>query len=203
MGQKSISLDAFSLSNNVVGNVLGLSTRRYSGYFEDQSGVNGTQEPCVIRFGFPNEGNSSLVLYGCVKNYGNVTNQLWLDLQVNPFIGGALVNGDYDLRVMPSTFVEGNYDFYHNATIWTNTGTALNNGMTPTNLPPSLYLTSKPSWWTNWGNTPWPPIGPDVVGMTNAIPAQLRFAQLTSASGNGTNSSTQTSPPTNLRVIGH
>jgi hypothetical protein len=44
--------------------------------------------------------------------------------------------------------------------------------ITVANLPSSLYLSSKPAWW---GNTPWPPIGPDVSGMVNKIPAQLRY----------------------------
>jgi hypothetical protein len=44
--------------------------------------------------------------------------------------------------------------------------------ITVANLPPSLYLASKPAWW---GNTPWPPIGPDVSGMVNKIPAQERY----------------------------
>jgi hypothetical protein len=37
----------------------------------------------------------------------------------------------------------------------------------------SLYLTSKPAWWC--GNIPWPAIGPDVTGLTNDIPAKLRY----------------------------
>lgn len=42
-----------------------------------------------------------------------------------------------------------------------------------TNIPASLYLSSKPSWF---GRVPWPPIGSDVSGITNAIPAHLRFS---------------------------
>lgn len=41
-----------------------------------------------------------------------------------------------------------------------------------TNLDSSLYLSAKPSWF---GTVQFPPIGPDVVGYTNAIPAQMRF----------------------------
>jgi hypothetical protein len=49
--------------------------------------------------------------------------------------------------------------------------------ITGAGLPPSLYLISKPAWW---GSTPWPPIGPDVSGMANKIPAQLRYEALLS-----------------------
>ena len=37
------------------------------------------------------------------------------------------------------------------------------------NLPPSLYMTTKPNWF---GNTPWPGIGPDVAGYCTINPAQ-------------------------------
>jgi hypothetical protein len=39
-------------------------------------------------------------------------------------------------------------------------------------LPPSLYRATKPSWF---GGIAWPPIGPDVAGYANKIPAQIRF----------------------------
>jgi hypothetical protein len=41
--------------------------------------------------------------------------------------------------------------------------------------PPSCYLPGKPDWW---GSGPWPPIGPDVPGVINMIPAQARFLQV-------------------------
>jgi hypothetical protein len=39
-------------------------------------------------------------------------------------------------------------------------------------LPASLYLASKATWF---GTVAWPPIGPDVSGMTNQLPAQLCY----------------------------
>ena len=39
-------------------------------------------------------------------------------------------------------------------------------------LPPSLYLRWAPLWW---GSSTWPPIGSNVIGRTNKIPAQIRF----------------------------
>lgn len=43
-------------------------------------------------------------------------------------------------------------------------------------LPDSLYLTDKPSWWFDQGRCrPWPAIGPDVSGYVIDIPAKDRF----------------------------
>ena len=39
-------------------------------------------------------------------------------------------------------------------------------------LPPSLYLKAKPSWF---GDLPWPAFGPDIPGLEGKIPAQVRF----------------------------
>lgn len=177
--QKPISIDAWSLSNNIVGNVLGSPGITWS-YMN--TNVN-FSSPTIYRIGFPWIGGNSFV---------NITNAIYMD-----------TNADYDTRVLASAFIEGNYDFAHGATIWTNTGTALPNGMAPTTLDPSLYLTSKPSWWTNWGETAWPPIGPDVPGMTNAIPAQLRLNLIMTGdySGGGSLGTFRPSAPLGLRVI--
>src|SRR5204863_2832732 len=39
-------------------------------------------------------------------------------------------------------------------------------------LPASFYLNSKPAFL---GSTPWPPIGPDVAGFVNTLPARSCF----------------------------
>jgi hypothetical protein len=45
-------------------------------------------------------------------------------------------------------------------------------------MPPSLFLSARPSWW---GTTPWPAIGPDVIGgpdgagHVHKIPAQTCY----------------------------
>jgi hypothetical protein len=57
-------------------------------------------------------------------------------------------------------------------------------------LPASFYLSSKPDWW---GNTPWPPIGPDVTGgnipnvggHANAIPAQVCYSSVMGGPADG------------------
>jgi len=52
-----------------------------------------------------------------------------------------------------------NWDSYTNGVVW--------NGSDDHVLPPSLYLSSKPSWWNS---LPWPAIGPDVSPMYPAAP---------------------------------
>ena len=42
-------------------------------------------------------------------------------------------------------------------------------------LPASLYRQQKPAFL---GAVPWPPIGPDVVGLVNDVPAKKRFDAL-------------------------
>jgi hypothetical protein len=151
--QKPISLDCWSLSNNIVGNVLGSPGLSWT-YME--TNTVDFVSPTIYRLGYPAIGNN---------HYINATNAPYLDL--------ANSTNDLDTRVVSTAFIEGNYDFANNATVWTNAGTVFPQGMAPTNLPASLYLSSQPSWWSN--SVPWPPIGPDVSVLTNPIPAQLRF----------------------------
>ncbi len=73
----------------------------------------------------------------------------------------------------------GNYDFVNNATRW-NTSEIPTGLSLSTSLPASLYLSSKPSWWNN---SPWPPIGPDVIRLNNDIPAQTCFKNQNLANG--------------------
>ncbi len=64
--------------------------------------------------------------------------------------------------------VHGNYNYKTGqVTKWENS--------LPQQLPSSLYLSSKPSWF---GNHAWPPFGPDVAPNSGKIPAWERFDQL-------------------------
>ena len=60
----------------------------------------------------------------------------------------------------------GNWDSFHNGVLW-------DGGISNHILPNSYYLSSKPSWWCQ--ETPWPPIGPDVAGYYNPIPAMRKY----------------------------
>jgi len=59
----------------------------------------------------------------------------------------------------------GNYDYFNRAVVW-------DAAIADRTIPTSLYLSAKPSWW---GSQPWPPIGPDVSGFVQSIPAKDRF----------------------------
>jgi hypothetical protein len=70
-----------------------------------------------------------------------------------------------DAGVKATMLRHGNWDSVTKTIVWDPT-------IDDRNLPPSLYLTGKPSWW---GNLPWPAIGPDLSPMDGVIPAQWRY----------------------------
>jgi hypothetical protein len=78
-------------------------------------------------------------------------------------------SGVDDPNVASTLYRHGNFDYVTNSVVWD-----------PANanhdLPPSLYLSRAPSWWCQ--ETPWPPIGPDVPGYVNDIPAKRRYEGL-------------------------
>ena len=79
----------------------------------------------------------------------------------------------------------GNYDYQTRSTRW-------EAGIADRDLPPSLYLVSKPPFF---GGLPWPSIGSDRVPMGGTIPAKERFEGRPVAPA-GANPN----PPANLRV---
>ena len=70
--------------------------------------------------------------------------------------GGASGN---DAAVASTVFLHANYDTVNKSTVY--------NGSNDVSLPPSMYLTGKPSWW---GSMQWPAIGPDVSPMYPSAP---------------------------------
>ena len=89
-------------------------------------------------------------------------------------------NGIYmlDAFTIPTLLRGGNFDTATKTVVWKDNLTTLQSqGKVPSSdtaasylpsqsLPPSLYRTSKPSWF---GSSPWPPIGPDVTGGDAAV----------------------------------
>jgi len=73
-----------------------------------------------------------------------------------------------DPKVATTMLRHGNYDFLTKAAKW-------DPAIADRELPPSLYLVAKPAYF---GDLPWPPIGPDVAGYVNDIPAKVRFDKL-------------------------
>jgi hypothetical protein len=76
--------------------------------------------------------------------------------------------GTYNPAVRATAILHGNYDF-------ATQGVAFWDGGSNRAFTTSMYYASKPAFL---GNVPWPPIGPDVTGLTNPIPAQLRYQSL-------------------------
>jgi hypothetical protein len=70
-----------------------------------------------------------------------------------------------DPRVGSTMIRHGNYDYYHRTVIW-------DSNIPSRTIPDSLFYTSKPDFF---GTLQWPPIGPDVIGMVNTIPAKSRW----------------------------
>jgi hypothetical protein len=78
-------------------------------------------------------------------------------------------SGVKDANVVATLLRHGNYDYVTNSVVW-------DPKISKHDLPDSLYLNGMPEWWCR--ETPWPPIGPDVVGYFNDIPAKRRFEGL-------------------------
>ena len=78
-------------------------------------------------------------------------------------------SGVNDPNVAATLLRHGNYDYVTNSVKW-------DPGISSHDLPDSLYLTRMPAWWCQ--ETPWPPIGPDVPGYRNDIPAKRRLEGL-------------------------
>jgi hypothetical protein len=74
---------------------------------------------------------------------------------------------NWDPKTAATTLRHGNYDYVNRSIAWHRTDDR--------ELPASLYLASKPSWW---GRGPWPPIGPDLKPMVSSIPARERYEKL-------------------------
>jgi hypothetical protein len=119
----------------------------------------------------------------------------------------------YDPLVVTTMLRWGNFDYATKATRWTSAEVPAGHPAPATDLPPSLFLFARPSWW---GARPWPAIGPDVTGGADAsghahkIPAQECFDN--SARGpDGAivfrpdecygREADRPRPPTNLRIV--
>jgi chitodextrinase len=75
-----------------------------------------------------------------------------------------------------------NYDYFTNSTKKCSDAgePGCQGGSGSVTLPASLYLSSKPSWF---GSSQWPPIGPDVSGLTTLIPAKNCFDNVIAKGG--------------------
>ena len=95
------------------------------------------------------------------------------DNLVNGYSFGYASSGDDGTSALANTLPYTTL-FWHGDVNWVNQATVWDANTSNHNLPPSLYLTAKPTWF---GGTPWPVIGPDVTGNVNKNPAQLCYEQ--------------------------
>jgi hypothetical protein len=78
-------------------------------------------------------------------------------------------SGVDDPNVAATLLRHGNFDYVTNSVVW-------DPGISNHELPDSMYLSVIPDWWCQ--ESPWPPIGPDVDGYANDIPAKRRLEGL-------------------------
>lgn len=98
------------------------------------------------------------------KYYYEATEAQWLSAP-SADNGTIYLDGNYtspyDTQVGATATKVMNYDYWNQGIVNSNTISSA-----------SLYRSSRPSWF---GGIPWPPIGPDVSGLYNKIPAEYRF----------------------------
>jgi hypothetical protein len=81
--------------------------------------------------------------------------------------------------VLDTLLRHANFDYHDNEVKWCSQGNGEADCQGTGNdqdIPDSLYLASRPSWWDDQGaGRPWPCIGPDITGYVIDIPAKDRF----------------------------
>lgn len=92
----------------------------------------------------------------------------------------------YDPNVRITLLRTNNYDYINNATV------------DAVNITASLYLANKPAFF---GALTWPPIGPQVTGKTNIIPAEERYMARVSPSFTVTDKTGAVSTPVNWTLV--
>ena len=91
----------------------------------------------------------------------------------------------FDPLVLSTLLRWGNYDYFSASTHWDAQELPVGEAAPAEHtLPASLYLAGKPGWF---GPVAWPPIGPDVSGMANQLPAQLCYEASNLAGGGAFN----------------
>ena len=149
-----VNLFGFSRYANFVGNVLG-TPGDHTNYTDDVSAPTGTPDSSIYLLGFAGAGET--MSPATMKD---------------PLVKATMLRW-------------GNYDAATGMTRWV--ASEVPSGLSPFGnplpanqiLPPSFFLTDRPSWWT--AGVPWPPIGPDVTGGTDLtghahpIPARVCY----------------------------
>ena len=137
---RAIQISYLGSRNNFIGNVLGSAQMQsLMGYERPLAQVASTEYPSARSY--------DTAAYGWSFGYGSFS-----DDGTGTGCNGGLPPCHLE-GTSPTNFFHGNYNNVDRSTRWAS-------GV-PRVLPPSLYLSSKPSWW---GSLPFPAIGPDVNG---------------------------------------
>ena len=156
--KKIVNLDHWTRDWNEVGNVWG-NERTNWGATLIQSGWNNSNT-VIRRFGYPNMGNDT---FSGTNLTIQATNYSYLDFYV-----------------WSNHLAHANVEFGSIGTKATNYSDTITNRTLPYSFYTNWDSATPPTWWSNAGrtNAVWPPIGPDVSGNTNLIPAMIRFHNL-------------------------
>lgn len=147
--QIAICVGRWNYLNYYLGNILGDARIAPADYIYDTTAnAYSLTQKLLWRMGYPFTGNGSYL-----------TN--------DPALPAGTCNTCRELAISTNNVRHGNYDLKQLVTTW-------DPSIADTNLVNSYYLIAKPIWWN--ANCPWPPIGPDIAGLTNAIPAQFGLA---------------------------
>lgn len=109
-----------------------------------------------------------IYVYRLIKST-NSLGQSYDNLKENVIWALGVDNGVNDSNVAPKLSRHGNFNYVADSVISDPT-------ISNHDLPAFLYLSQAPNWW--YVETPLPPIGPDVAGLVNKIPAERRFEGL-------------------------
>lgn len=176
-GTQTKSSNTFAVSilvgnryDNVVANVLGTASyhNTYQNVATKTYDSGGNPGPCT---GYPQTAVYSL-------NFADGGNQLAISTGSGCYPAGSFSPAlylDNDPLAASTTMFWGNWDVVHGATQTNANETSSNASVYPGLVSPStsysaypsLYLSSKPSWWvfpSGNSSTPWPAVGPDITG---------------------------------------
>jgi Pectate lyase superfamily protein len=198
-----------STYQNFVGDVIGSAAMAALNQYNNPSDPMGhtavTNAPSVRSY--------DTVAYGFAFGFGEAS-----DTGGVPIANGVGCDGSYSYpceSTLPAS-TAFYYQEFNNIS-----GSAACSGSCGNALPPSFYLSGKPSWW---GSLPWPAIGPDITGgtgpgghtsLTASNPAQNCYLNVMGGVVGGrspltfnpsdcyASSTSQIAPPTQLKAVVH
>jgi hypothetical protein len=175
-----VMLNRWSLYNNVVGNVLGVSG--FSNVLNEQTNsYSGATDHFIYRLGFPNLGNSSFTGYRPVLTYAQDLAQAMQGLDEAVMgtaqwnTNGKTVPANTAGAVQGKTIIEGNWDSVQSQLTWNDPTIGAQA------IPASLYYSSKPAYFNSLAFPPFDPTNPgnttaaNVPAGAKVIPAGYRF----------------------------